>query len=66
MARSIAIIGGGAAGTLTAIHFARASRETVQATIIEPRSALPGISRANHGCHRALNNAAPRIDSQHA
>jgi len=40
MARSIAIIGGGAAGTLTAIHFARASRETVQATIIEPRSAL--------------------------
>jgi len=40
MARSIVIIGGGAAGTLTAIHFARASRETVQATIIEPRSAL--------------------------
>ncbi|MFM8993594.1 MAG: FAD/NAD(P)-binding protein [Actinomycetota bacterium] len=40
MARHIVIVGGGAAGTLTAIHTARASREPTQATIIERRPAL--------------------------
>ncbi|MFM7893863.1 MAG: FAD/NAD(P)-binding protein, partial [Actinomycetota bacterium] len=40
MARHIVIVGGGAAGTLTAIHTARASHEPTQATIVERRPVL--------------------------
>ena len=40
MARSIVIIGGGAAGTLVALHLARVARIPTEVSVIEPRSRL--------------------------
>lgn len=40
MAQHIVIVGGGAAGTLTAIHFARDARSETKVTVIEPRAQL--------------------------
>lgn len=40
MARHIVIVGGGAAGTLTALHVARAARRPIQITVVEPREQL--------------------------
>ncbi|MFM7666366.1 MAG: FAD/NAD(P)-binding protein, partial [Actinomycetota bacterium] len=56
MARHIVIVGGGAAGTLTAIHIARASREPAQATIIERRPVLgEGIAYGTADSAHLLN-----------
>ena len=40
MARNIVIVGGGAAGTLVALHLAREARRATAVTVIEPRDQL--------------------------
>ena len=56
MARHIVIVGGGAAGALTAIHLARQARDHTEITIVEPRERLgEGVAYGTRDTSHLLN-----------
>jgi uncharacterized NAD(P)/FAD-binding protein YdhS len=59
MSRHVIIVGGGAAGTLVAIHLTRHTREAMRVTVIEPRPRLgEGVAYSTPDEAHVLNVAA--------
>jgi len=64
MARAITIVGGGAAGALTAIHLARVAPDATQVTIIEPRAQLgEGVAYGTKDSAHLLNVPANEMSA---